>query len=95
MSNSELIGGIGIMGFISPMSTEDTYPVVDPLYGVVGLRNVDTIDDLIETMKVSGHLVNKNYFIPANFDSSKSKLLLCEVVFINGNQLCVISGIIK
>lgn len=46
MSKFELIGGIGIMGFISPMDTEDTYAVIDPLYGVDGLRNVDTILDL-------------------------------------------------
>jgi hypothetical protein len=43
MSNSELIGGIGIMGFISPMDTEDTYAVIDPVYGIDGLRNVDMI----------------------------------------------------
>jgi hypothetical protein len=46
MSNSELIGGIGIMGFISPMDTEDTYAVIDPVYGIDGLRNVDTVDEL-------------------------------------------------
>jgi hypothetical protein len=46
MSNSSLIGGIGIMGFISPMDTEDTYAVIDPIYGVDGLRNIDTIDEL-------------------------------------------------
>ena len=39
-------GGIGVMGFISPMDSRDTYAVVDPLYGIDGLRNVDTIDDL-------------------------------------------------
>ena len=42
----DLIGGVGIMGFISPMNTEDTYPVIDPLFGVDGLRNVNTIEDL-------------------------------------------------
>ena len=42
----DLIGGVGIMGFISPMNTEDTYPVIDPIFGVDGLRNVDTIEDL-------------------------------------------------
>jgi hypothetical protein len=47
MSKFELIGGVGIMGFISPMDTYDTYAVIDPLYGVDGLRNVGTIDDLI------------------------------------------------
>jgi hypothetical protein len=46
MSNSELIGGIGIMGFISPMDTEDTYAVIDPIYGIDGLRNVETLEDL-------------------------------------------------
>lgn len=40
-------GGIGVMGYISPMDTRDTYAVIDPLYGIDGLRNVDTIDDLI------------------------------------------------
>lgn len=42
----DLIGGVGIMGFISPMNTDDTYPVIDPIFGVDGLRNVNTIDDL-------------------------------------------------
>jgi len=56
-------------------------------FKILPLSNHQLVDDLIETMKVSGHLVNKNYFIPANFDSSKSKLLLCETVFISGNQL--------
>jgi hypothetical protein len=39
-------GGIGVMGFISPLDTRDTYAVIDPLYGIDGLRNVDTIEDL-------------------------------------------------
>ena len=34
------------MGYLSPMDTEDTYAVIDPLYGIDGLRNVDTIEDL-------------------------------------------------
>ena len=34
------------MGFISPMSTEDTYAVIDPIYGVDGLRNVSAVEDL-------------------------------------------------
>lgn len=46
MSNFELMGGIGVMGFISPMDTEDTYAVIDPIYGVDGLRNVSTISEL-------------------------------------------------
>lgn len=47
MSKFELLGGIGIMGFLSPMDTQDTYAVIDPIYGIDGLRNVDTIYDLI------------------------------------------------
>ena len=46
MSSFDLIGGVGIMGYLSPMDTEDTYPVIDPLYGIDGLRNVETITDL-------------------------------------------------
>ena len=34
------------MGFISPMNTLDNYAVIDPLYGVDGLRNVDEESDL-------------------------------------------------
>lgn len=46
MSSFELVGGVGIMGFISPMDTGDTYAVIDPLYGIDGLRNVSTISEL-------------------------------------------------
>lgn len=46
MSKFELYGGVGIMGFISPMDTKDTYAVIDPMYGIDGLRNVESITDL-------------------------------------------------
>jgi hypothetical protein len=46
MSKFELLGGVGIMGFISPMDTRDTYAVIDPMYGIDGLRNVESITDL-------------------------------------------------
>jgi len=46
MSDFNLNGGIGVMGFISPMNTEDTYSVIDPIYGIDGLRNVDGVSDL-------------------------------------------------
>ena len=46
MSDFSKVGGVGIMGFISPMDTLDTYAVIDPLYGIDGLRNVDQESDL-------------------------------------------------
>jgi len=46
MSEFGLVGGIGIMGFVSPMDTNDTYAVIDPLYGIDGLRNVNSIEEL-------------------------------------------------
>jgi hypothetical protein len=46
MSDFSLVGGIGIMGFISPMNTNDTYAVIDSLYGIDGLRNVNSIEEL-------------------------------------------------
>lgn len=48
MTNFYKIGGVGVMGYISPMATDDTYAVIDPLYGIDGFRNVETIDDMLE-----------------------------------------------
>ena len=33
------LGGVKITGFISPTDTNDTYAVIDPIYGIDGLRN--------------------------------------------------------
>lgn len=41
-----LSGGVEVYGFISPTDIVDTYPVIDPLYGIDGLRNVNNINDL-------------------------------------------------
>jgi len=60
MSRFDLQGGVGIMGFISPMDTQDTYAVIDPIYGIDGLRNVATIndlDDITEERRRSGMIV--------------------------------------
>jgi hypothetical protein len=47
MSEFSLIGGVGIMGFISPKDTNDSYAVTDAIYGIDGLRNVESISELI------------------------------------------------
>lgn len=47
MLDEKVIGGVNIMGFISPNSIHDTYPVIEPLYGIDGLRNVATIDEMM------------------------------------------------
>jgi hypothetical protein len=63
MSSFELIGGIGVMGFLSPMDTEDTYAVVDPLYGIDGLRNVNNLEELnqiSEERRRAGMIVGVN-----------------------------------
>ena len=36
---AQIIGGVRITGFISPTDTSDTYPVIDPVYGIDGIRN--------------------------------------------------------
>ncbi len=46
MGSFSLSGGVEVFGFISPSDTTDTYPVIDPLYGIDGLRNVDLLNDL-------------------------------------------------
>ena len=33
------LGGVKVTGFISPTDTNDTYAVIDPWYGIDGLRN--------------------------------------------------------
>lgn len=33
-------GSVTITGFIAPTDTSDTYPVIDPVYGIDGLRSV-------------------------------------------------------
>jgi len=48
MMSFSLSGGVEVLGFISPTDPLDTYPVIDPLYGIDGLRNVNTITDLIK-----------------------------------------------
>ena len=46
MGSFSLSGGVEVFGFISPSNTMDQYPVIDPLYGIDGLRNVDNLSDL-------------------------------------------------
>jgi hypothetical protein len=46
MMSFSLSGGVEVLGFISPTDPLDTYPVIDPLYGIDGFRNVDTLSDL-------------------------------------------------
>lgn len=46
MGTFKYSGGVEIMGFISPTDPSDQYPVIDPLYGIDGFRNVNTLSDL-------------------------------------------------
>ena len=46
MGSFSLSGGVEVFGFISPSNTSDQYPVIDPLYGIDGLRNVNLLSDL-------------------------------------------------
>ena len=86
---SEYMEKIAKVAIIAKSSSSNDNNNQQESFKILPLSNHQLVDDLIETMKVSGHLVNKNYFLPANFDSNKSKLLLCETVFISGNQLYI------
>ena len=46
MGTFSFSGGVEVLGFISPTDPMDLYPVIDPLYGIDGFRNVDTITEL-------------------------------------------------
>ena len=46
MGDFSLSGGVEVTGFISPTDTTDTYAVIDTLYGIDGLRNVNNLTQL-------------------------------------------------
>jgi hypothetical protein len=46
MGTFKYSGGVEIIGFISPTDPNDQYPVIDPLYGIDGFRNVNTLSEL-------------------------------------------------
>lgn len=51
------------MGFISPMDTRDTYAVIDPLYGIDGIRNVldeNELNEISYERRRAGMLVGIN-----------------------------------
>mgnify|MGYP003353576363 CR=1 FL=1 len=39
-------GSIPLTGFIAPSDTADTYAVLDPLFGIDGLRNVNSLGNV-------------------------------------------------
>lgn len=41
-----LSGGVEVLGFISPTDPSDLYPVIDPLYGIDGFRNVNNLTEM-------------------------------------------------
>ena len=46
MGTFSFSGGVEVLGFISPTDPLDTYPVIDPLYGIDGFRNVVDLTEL-------------------------------------------------
>ena len=42
-----------------------------------------------QTMNLSGRMVNKDYFIAANFNPQKAKLFLCDIAFSDGKKLYI------
>lgn len=48
------------------------------------------IIDVLSLIKNKGFVVNKNLFMPENFDEQKSKLMLCEIAFIKNNRLFIL-----
>ena len=53
-------------------------------------KTKELVADLVETMKASGHLANKDYFLPTNFDENKAKLMLCEIAFAKNQILYIV-----
>lgn len=55
------LGGVKVTGFISPTDTNDTYAVIDPWYGIDGLRNysggTSNLDMIPELRRRAGMIV--------------------------------------
>jgi len=64
MSDFSDIGGIPVLGFISPVDTRDEYAVTDPLYAIGGFRilsgDVDTLNLIPESRRRAGMIVGIN-----------------------------------
>lgn len=48
------------------------------------------LEEIIETMKASGRLANKDYFTSSNLDLQRAKLMLCELLFVDENAIYVV-----
>jgi hypothetical protein len=48
------------------------------------------LEEIIETMKASGRLANKDYFTSSNLDLQRAKLMLCELLFVDENAIYII-----
>ena len=48
------------------------------------------IIDALSLIKNKGFVVNKNLFMPENFDEQKSKLMLCEIAFVKNSKLFIL-----
>lgn len=52
MSDFGALGGVKVLGFISPLDTTDNYPVIEPLLGIDGLRNYSGDTDSLSGITV-------------------------------------------
>ena len=78
MGNFDKIGGVPVMGFISPLTTDDEYAVTDPLYAVGGFRIIsgtsEQLNDIPEPRRRAGMIVGvengKKYYklLDTNWD---------------------------
>ena len=55
-------------------------------------KSLEVVTDIVETMKANGLLANRNYFLPNNFDENKTKLMLCELAFVNKEILYIVDA---
>jgi len=75
---------------------EETRSIANPIKSEPEAKfNIDLMSkklvlDLVGTMKAAGKLVNKDYFLPTNFDEQKAKMMLCEVAFIDNEKLYIL-----
>lgn len=100
MGSFSLSGGVEVIGFISPTDPLDEYPVIDPLYGIDGFRNVDSLSDLDnipELRRRSGMVVGigggSQYYklkpSPWNYTITDWEDFLSSASFTGGSGNCI------
>ncbi len=78
----------GVVSVVAKQSTSATKK--DSASSNSTVSSSKLIGSLVATMQKNNWAVNKEYFLPINFDENKSKLFFCEVAFVSLDKLYIV-----